>query len=116
MQPALEVVTDHRIAFVRKLHREALRSLSAVSTDSTPKKLLLLGGGSLLPGVDEALSESFGLPAERLNILEFIEHKDAGADPAFSGAVLAPAVGAAHCSHTGEPSASSRPRIAITGK
>ncbi len=89
-----DVVTDGRSGFVAKLHREAVRSLASVSTDSPPDKILLLGGGSLLPGVAEALSERFGLPVERLNLLEHLDCKSPGPEPEFTGAVIGAAVGA----------------------
>jgi hypothetical protein len=88
-----DVVVDRRMDFVRKLHREAIRSLASVSTDSPPDRILLVGGGSLLPGVPEALSERFGLPAERLNLLDRVACKDPGADPAFTAAAIGPALG-----------------------
>jgi len=89
-----DVVTDGRTRFVTKLHREAVRSLASVSTDSPPDKIILVGGGSLLPGVAEALSERFGLPAERLNLLEHLDCKSPGPQPEFTGAVIGAAVGA----------------------
>ncbi len=88
-----DVVVDRRKDFVTKLHRESIRSLASVTSESTPDKILLLGGGSLLPGVDESLTERFGLPVERLNLLEHLDCKDEGSDPAYTGAVIGPAVG-----------------------
>ena len=89
-----DVVADSRTQFVTKLHREAVRSLASVSTDAPPDKLLLLGGGSLVPGVPEALSERFGLPAEPLNLIEHLDIKSTGTEPEFTGAAIGPAVGA----------------------
>jgi Tfp pilus assembly PilM family ATPase len=89
-----DVVTDNRSAFVGKLHREAIRSLASVTTDTPPDRILLLGGGSLLPGVPEALAERFGLPTQTINLLDHIDCKDAGPDPAFTGVSIGPAVGA----------------------
>ncbi len=89
-----EVVADSRTQFVTKLHREAVRSLASVSTDSPPDKILLLGGGSLLSGVPEALSERFGLPTESLNLLDHLDCKSPGNEPEFTGATIGAAVGA----------------------
>ncbi|MDJ0520887.1 MAG: pilus assembly protein PilM [Planctomycetota bacterium] len=88
-----DVVTDSRTMFVTKLHREAVRSLASVSTDSPPDKLLLLGGGSTVPGVAHALSERFGLPAEPVDLLEHLDCKDKGSDPELTGAAIGTAVG-----------------------
>ncbi len=90
-----DVVTDHRAQFIAKLHREAVRSLAAVRTDTPPDKILLMGGGSLLPGVSDELGERFGLPVERLDILDHVDIKDRGDDPAFAGATAGPAIGCA---------------------
>jgi type IV pilus assembly protein PilM len=87
------VVTDQRTNFVRKLHRESIRSLASVSTDSPPDRILLVGGGSLVPGMAAALSERFGLPVEPLDLLEHVDCKDPGADPTFTGASIGPAIG-----------------------
>ena len=89
------IVDDRRLAFVAKLHREAIRSLASVTTDSPPDRILLLGGGSLIPGVAEALSERFGLPTEQLNLFDHVECKDPGPEPEFTGACVGPAIGAA---------------------
>ena len=80
---------------MQKLHREVIRSLAAVRTEAPPERLLLTGGGSLIEGVAEALAERFGLPVERLDILEHVNAKDRGPDPAYAGAALAPAIGCA---------------------
>lgn len=87
------VVADQRMEFVRKLHRESIRSLASVSTDSPPDRILLAGGGSLVPGVAESLSQRFGLPVERLDLLQHLDCKDAGTDPIFTGVSIGPAVG-----------------------
>ena len=42
----------------------------------------------------EALSERFGLPAEPINLLDHLDCKDEGPEPAFTGATIGPAVGA----------------------
>ena len=94
-QVETDVIADEREAFVNKLHREVIRSLAAVRTEAPPERLLLTGGGALLEGVDEALAARFGLPVERLDILDHIDAKDRGNDPAYAGAALGPAIGCA---------------------
>jgi len=95
VQHQTDLVADEREAFVQKLHREVIRSLAAVRTEAPPERLLLTGGGSLIEGVAEALAERFGLTVERLDILEHVNAKDRGPDPAYAGAALAPAIGCA---------------------
>ncbi|MDA1194333.1 MAG: hypothetical protein O2894_04045 [Planctomycetota bacterium] len=88
-----DVVTDQRSEFITKLHRETVRSLASVSTDTPPDRILIIGGGALIPSVASDLSERFGLPVERLNILDHVECKDSDIDREFAGSVLAPAIG-----------------------
>jgi type IV pilus assembly protein PilM len=88
-----DTAADMRSTFVRKLHREAMRSLASLQEDAAPERILLSGGGSLLPGLSEALSEQFQLPVERIDMSRFVEWKDQGADPDFTQASTAPAVG-----------------------
>lgn len=90
-----EAVADESTAFVNKLHREVIRSLAAVRTETPPARLLLTGGGALLAGMAEALEERFGLPVERLDFFDHLEAKDKGPDPAYAGAALGPAIGCA---------------------
>ncbi len=95
VQHATDLVADEREAFVQKLHREVIRSLAAVRTETPPDRLLLTGGGALVEGVAESLATRFGLPVERLDILEHIPAKDRGPDPVYAGAALTPAIGCA---------------------
>ena len=88
-----DAVEDRRQDFVRKLHREAIRSLLSVRADAPPEKILLLGGGALIPHLPDALSESFGLPVERVNLLDTVECKDPGPAPDYTGAAIGPAIG-----------------------
>ena len=89
------VVRDGRGSFVAKLHREVLRTLSAVRTEHPPETVLLVGGGSLIPTVADDLSTRFGLPVEPIDLLQFVDCKDPGGDPQYVGAAIAPAVGSA---------------------
>jgi type IV pilus assembly protein PilM len=84
---------ESRLAFVQKLHREAYRSIAAVGVETPPDRILLAGGGSVLPGVAESLSERFGLPVEHLDLAEKLFGKDLGPDPEFAKAALPPAIG-----------------------
>lgn len=88
-----DAVADRRDMFVRKLHQEAIRSLLSVRSDSPPDRILLLGGGSLLSDLPDQLSESFGLPVQRVDLTERIECKDAGVSREFTGAAIGSAVG-----------------------
>ena len=49
---------DAQSEFVKKLHREVIRSLASVRQDSPPSVVFLCGGGALLPEVREALHRS----------------------------------------------------------
>ena len=88
-----DVVSDQRTQFIAKLHRETVRSLAAVRTDTPPDRILMVGGGSLLPGVGEELSERFGLPVEKLDLLERVDCKEEFDDRALAAASLGPAIG-----------------------
>jgi type IV pilus assembly protein PilM len=88
-----EAVGDKRSEFVRKLHREAVRSLAAVPAESPPERILVCGGGALLPGLREELSEKFGLPVESLDLGERLTWRDLGADEEYTKAAAVPAIG-----------------------
>ena len=90
-----DVVGDKRTDFVKKLHREAIRSLMAVRTESPPEAILLTGGGALIPDVTRDLENRFGLPVEQVDFVHRVGAKDAGSDPAYAGAALGPAIGCA---------------------
>ena len=92
-QVQTDVVGERRMAFVNKLQREAYRSLVSVRTETPPEKILLLGGGSLIPEVGEQLSERLGLPVEQVNLLDRIESKTLSAEPEYAGAVIGSAIG-----------------------
>jgi type IV pilus assembly protein PilM len=88
-----EAVGDKRAEFVRKLHRESVRSLAAVPAESPPDRILVCGGGSLLPGVREALAERFGLPVDTLDLGERVTWRGLGEDEEFAKAACVSAVG-----------------------
>ncbi len=88
-----DAVEDRRTDFVRKLHREAIRSLLSVRADAPPEMIMLLGGGALIPHLPDALSESFGLPVERVNLLDSVECKDPGPAPDYTGSAIGAAIG-----------------------
>jgi type IV pilus assembly protein PilM len=84
-----------QIEFVKKLHREVIRSLASVRQDAPPTVVYLSGGGSLVTDVKEALQERFGLPVERLNVFDHAPCRDPGVDPAYVGSSIPGAVGCA---------------------
>ena len=88
-----EAVSDRRSEFVRKLHRESMRSLASLRSDAIPDRILLSGGGSLLPGLAESLHERFDLPVERVDLGDYVDWKDKGPDPELMVASVPAAVG-----------------------
>lgn len=92
---AAALVVDKSAEFVRKLHRESILSLGSVSTENPPTRLLLTGGGALVPGIADALAERFGLPAEVVDFCARTACKDPGPDPALAGVSIGPAIGCA---------------------
>ena len=88
-----DITVDLRSTFVNKLHREAIRSLASLQESAAPERILLSGGGSLLPGLAQDLSDKFNLPVERVDLTRYIDWKDQGPDPEFTQAALGPAVG-----------------------
>ncbi len=88
-----DVAVDLRSTFVNKLHREAIRSLASLQESAAPEKILLSGGGSLLPGLAQDLSDKFDLPVERVDLTRYVDWKDQGPDPEFTQVALGPAIG-----------------------
>lgn len=84
-----------QLEFVKKLHREVLRSLPTVRSDAPPTVAYVAGGGALHPELLEALQERFGVPVERMNVLDKVECRDPGPEPAATGALIVGAVGCA---------------------
>ncbi len=93
VQIQTDVVGERRLAFMRKLQREANRSIAPVQTDTPPEKIILLGGGALVPECAEFLGDRLELPVERMNLLDRVPCKDAGPDPQYAGAAIGPAIG-----------------------
>ena len=81
--------------FVRKIHRELTRSLTAARIENQPQVILLAGGGSLLPGLRETLAEKTGLPVTPLALLERLGFRTGGSEPEFDEAVCSVAIGCA---------------------
>jgi len=88
-----DVALDLRGNFVNKLHREAIRSLASLQESAAPEKILLSGGGSLLPGLAESLSARFDLPVERVDLTRYVEWKDTGTDTELTRTAMGAAVG-----------------------
>ncbi len=92
-----DTADQRREEFAARIERELRRSLAAVRLSEPPAKVLLAGGGSLLPGLKEALATRMGMPVEPLGLLTRIGGwKPSGnADAAFEEAVSPVAVGCA---------------------
>jgi type IV pilus assembly protein PilM len=90
-----EAADERRQDFVKRLHREATRSISAAPADARPDRVLVCGGGSLLPGVLESLGTRLGLPVERLDLASRVPWKSFGGDAEFAQAAGISAVGCA---------------------
>jgi cell division ATPase FtsA len=88
-----DALADRRLKFVKKFHLEVYRSLMGVKPSSPPDRILISGGGALLPDVAASLGEKFGLPVERIDVLDRVDCKDAGSDPAFATVAIPVAVG-----------------------
>jgi type IV pilus assembly protein PilM len=86
---------QRREEFVRKVHRELTRTLTAVRVETPPTVILLAGGGSLLPGLLETLAEKTGLPVQRLALLERLGYRTGGPSPELDEAVAPVAIGCA---------------------
>jgi type IV pilus assembly protein PilM len=83
-----------REQFVRKLERELRRSLAAVRTEAPATKILLSGGGSLVPGLADSLSQRMQMPVEPLGLLSRMGRwRPSGEDAALEEAVAPVAVG-----------------------
>jgi len=64
-----------KIAAVRaKLVRELKRSLASLSPKEPISLFLLTGGGSRIPGIQETIEESLGIPTKPFDILDHVEH------------------------------------------
>ena len=88
-----DVTVQRRDDFIRKLHREITRSLASTRSDTPAEKVLLSGGGSLLPGLRETLAERLEMPVEPLDILGRVGFRPSGPRPELEAAVSAVAIG-----------------------
>ena len=90
-----DTVQQRREEFVRKLHREILRSTSSARSETPFTKILVAGGGSLLPGLSTSLAERIELPVEPLGILKRLGYEPKGENAALEEAVSPVALGCA---------------------
>ncbi len=90
-----DAALSRREELVRKLHREVTRSYASAHLVEQPQRILLAGGGSLLPGIAEALKEKFEVDVEPLRILTRIGCPPTSEDAEFQEAVAPSAVGCA---------------------
>lgn len=90
-----DVTGQRREEFVRKLQREIMRSVTSARATNAPEKILVAGGGSLLPGLTDVLAERLGMPVERIGMLTRLGVDAEAADPALADAVAPTAIGCA---------------------
>lgn len=90
-----DVASQRREELFKKLQREVMRSITSARAVNAPEKLLVAGGGSLLPGLAESLSERLGIPVEPLGLLTRLGHTPTTADPRLADAVSPVALGCA---------------------
>lgn len=90
-----DAAAARREEFVRKLQREIMRSITSARAVNTPTRVLVAGGGSLLPGLASSLAERLGLPVEPIGMLGRLGVTAEGADPRLADAVAPTAVGCA---------------------
>lgn len=90
-----DVTGQRREEFVRKLQREVMRSVTSARATNAPEKVLVAGGGSLLPGLTDVLAERLGMPVERIGLLGRLGVRAESADPALADAVAPTAIGCA---------------------
>jgi type IV pilus assembly protein PilM len=94
-----EAAESRRVDFAKKVQRELARSLAGSRGKTPPERILVAGGGSLLPGLRESLAEHFGLPVEPLDILGRLgsraEPEEPETSPELLSAVAAVPIGCA---------------------
>jgi type IV pilus assembly protein PilM len=94
-----DAAESRRLDFAKKVQREVARSLTASRGRTPPERILVAGGGSLLPGLRESLAEHFGLPVEPLDVLgrlgSRVEPEPPIGSPELLSAVAAVPVGCA---------------------
>ena len=90
-----DVAGARREEFVRKLQREITRTITSARVAAVPERILLSGGGAMLPGLGESLSEKLGTPVEPLGLLARLGWRSGAANPVFEESVSPVAVGCA---------------------
>jgi hypothetical protein len=76
--PAYLIPEDRREDFLRRLQREAVRTVAAESRRN-PDEVLVCGEGAAVPGLIEGLGAALNLPARELDLFESVD--GAPADP-----------------------------------
>lgn len=84
-----------RDQFLDRLQRELLRFLAGLPRIAEVERLLITGGGSVMPGVSEALGETFGCQAQPIDVLAKLSHDLDPEEAAQIGPRIAVAVGLA---------------------
>lgn len=90
-----DAATSRREELVRKLAREINRTVTSTHGAQSPDRLLLAGGGSLLPGLAASLKESLGIEVQPLAILGRLGWRSGAANPVLEEAVSPVALGCA---------------------
>ncbi|MBI4616777.1 MAG: pilus assembly protein PilM [Planctomycetes bacterium] len=73
---------ERQEALLSRAHREILRTLAGHRLKSPPEKILLAGGGSILPNLAEALAGKLQVEVVPLDVLSQVRHSLNGTDPA----------------------------------
>jgi type IV pilus assembly protein PilM len=90
-----DVAGARREEFVKKLQREITRTITSARVAAVPERILLSGGGAMLPGLGDSLAEKMGVQVQPLGLLSRLGWRSGAANPVFEEAVSPVAVGCA---------------------
>lgn len=69
-----ELLVQRMAAFRQRVVREVNRSLARVPTKKPVELLLITGGGSTIPALDETIAAGIGIPVKPFDILDYVDH------------------------------------------